>query len=215
MKPRAKFPIKRQSLSEMLAESLRDRILNGELRDGDSLVQETIAEEYEVSRMPVREALRQLEVEGLVALRTHKGAIVISMKREKIIELLDLRNLLECDILSHALPNLKERDVSAAGEVLRELENTYHDNNTSKWQNLHWQFHRCLYLPATRPETLSTIELINAKTDRFVRAPLAMAGGIRAAEMEHRELLRLCAARDSSAIGYLGQHIYNATISLS
>jgi DNA-binding GntR family transcriptional regulator len=53
-------PIARQSLPDAIAVRLRERILNGEFKDGDPIVQEAIAEEYEVSRMPVREALRQL-----------------------------------------------------------------------------------------------------------------------------------------------------------
>jgi len=76
--------IKRQSLPETLAESLRERILSGEFKEGDPLVQEAIAEEYEVSRMPVREALRLLEASGLVAMKTHKGAIVTSIPTEQI-----------------------------------------------------------------------------------------------------------------------------------
>ncbi|WP_352974774.1 GntR family transcriptional regulator [Mesorhizobium sp. M1142] len=89
------------------------------MQDGDSLVQETISKEYEVSRVPVREALRQLQAEGLVSLRTHKGALAISTKRETVIELLDLRILLECDILSHALTRLQETDLFACRGDLR------------------------------------------------------------------------------------------------
>ena len=59
--------IKRQSLPETLAESLRERILNGEFKEGEPLIQESIASEYGVSRMPVREAFRQLEAAGLIA----------------------------------------------------------------------------------------------------------------------------------------------------
>ena len=96
--------IHRQSLPEALAASLQERILNGEFKDGEPLIQEAIAEEYEVSRMPVREALRQLEASGLIVLKTHKGAVVTSIPTEQIGELFDLRALLECDILGRAIP---------------------------------------------------------------------------------------------------------------
>jgi DNA-binding GntR family transcriptional regulator len=75
--------IQRQSLPETLAASLRERILNGEFQEGDALVQDTIAEEYEVSRMPVREALRQLEACGLVALRLHRGRSSLRFRRSR------------------------------------------------------------------------------------------------------------------------------------
>src|SRR5260370_30346894 len=90
--------IRRQSLPETLAESLRERILNGEFREGDALIQDATAQEYDVSRMPVREALRQLEADGLVAIRIHKGAIVTSVPTAQVAEPFELRELLACDL---------------------------------------------------------------------------------------------------------------------
>jgi len=207
-----KFAIERQSLPRVLAEALRGRILNGEFKDGDPIVQEAVAEEYAVSRMPVREALRELEGQGLVLLKTHKGAVVTSMKRERVVELFDLRVLLECDILFHALPNFTPADFSAAQNILVELESAYRNNDIPKWGGLNWQFHKSLYSPGNRPETLAIIEGINIQTDRFIRLQLVLTdGAIATAEKEHRELLRLCAEHDPSAIDFLRQHIINSS----
>ncbi|WP_143748925.1 GntR family transcriptional regulator [Mesorhizobium sophorae] len=212
---KARFPIRRQSLPEMLVEALRERILSGEIRDGDSLLQETIAKEYEVSRVPVREALRQLEAQGLVSLRTHKGAVAISMKRETVIELLDLRILLECDILSHALTRFQESDLFAAEAILDDFEKESQDKRISQHGEMNWQFHKRLYLPSNRSETLAVIEKIHLRTHPLVRVPLVVSGRIHAADKEHRELLRLCGARNSDAIDYLRCHICNAIKLLS
>src|SRR5215469_3212241 len=100
--------IHRQSLPEALAASLQERILNGEFKDGEPLIQETIAEEYEVSRMPVREALRQLEALGLIEMKTHRGAVVTAMHQDRITELFDLLAILEGDIMARALRNFNE-----------------------------------------------------------------------------------------------------------
>lgn len=81
------YRIKRQSIPEALSESLRERILNGEFTAGEALIQDTIAREYDTSRMPVREALRQLEADGLVEMKLHKGAVVTSLSMEQIGEL--------------------------------------------------------------------------------------------------------------------------------
>jgi DNA-binding GntR family transcriptional regulator len=202
--------IKRQSLPETLAESLRERILNGEFKEGDPLIQEAIADEYEVSRMPVREALRQLEALGLVVMKTHKGAVVTPMPQQTVKELFDLRVLLECDILKHALPRFSDTDAKAAETVLAQLEDAYHRRDISAWGGLNWQFHKSLYMPANRPETLTVIEQVNIKTDRFIRLQLLMTGAISDAEQEHRELLHLCKARDKSAVDYLRKHIVKA-----
>lgn len=203
-------PIQRLSLPEAIADALRERILNGEFKDGDPIVQETVAAEYEVSRMPVREALRQLEGQGLVVLKTHKGAIVTSMKREKVGELFDLRALLECDILSRALPNVADADVSTAKSVLAQLEDAYHRKDIAEWGRLNWQFHRCLYNPAGRPETLAIIEGINIQAERFIRVQLLVSGAVSTAEKEHRHLLKLWSNQDPAAIDYLRAHILNS-----
>ncbi|MGY4238289.1 DNA-binding GntR family transcriptional regulator [Bradyrhizobium sp. USDA 4449] len=203
-------PISRQSLPDAIAAALRERILSGEFRDGDPIVQEAIAEEYEVSRMPVREALRQLEGQGLVALKTHKGAIVTSMKKEKVSELFDLRALLECDILARALPHFGASDAAVAQGFIDQLESAYHRRDTAEWGKLNWLFHKSLYLPANRPETLTIIEGINIQAERFIRVQLVMTGAIATAEREHRELLGLCTERNPVAVDYLRKHILEA-----
>jgi DNA-binding GntR family transcriptional regulator len=200
--------ITRQSLPEALAESLRERILNGEFKDGDPLVQEAIAEEYEVSRMPVREALRQLEAQGLVVLRTHKGAVVTTIPTEQISELFDLRAMLECEILGRAIPQMTDEQLDASEAILVQLEDAYHRPDVAAWGRLNWDFHRSLYSPANRVQTLSIIEGINIQTDRYIRLLLLLTGSVANAEHEHRELLRLCKSRDAAqAIPYLRKHI--------
>ena len=205
--------IKRQSLPETLAQSLQERILNGEFKDGDPLVQETLAEEYDVSRMPVREALRQLEASGLVAMQTHRGAVVTAVPIEEIGELFDLRATLECEVLGHAVPRLAAEHVAGARTVLAQLEEAYRQGDVSRWGGLNWQFHRSLYVAAGRTQTLAIIQGINLKTDRYIRLQLQLtgAGAVADAETEHRELLRLSEAGDAkAAVAYLRKHISKA-----
>lgn len=202
--------IKRLSLPDTLAQSLRERILNGEFAEGDPLVQEALADEYEVSRMPIREALRQLEAMGLVKLKTHKGAVVTTLPTEQISELFDLRALLECSILESSLPQMNEGYADRSRALLGELETAYHDNDVAAWGSLNWQFHRSLYVPAQREQTLALIEGVNVQTDRYIRLQLSLTHAVADAENEHRELLRLCEARDLAAIPFLKGHILNA-----
>jgi DNA-binding GntR family transcriptional regulator len=202
--------VKRQSLPETLAEALHERILNGEFKEGDQLIQVAIADEYEVSQMPVREALRQLEALGLVVMKTHKGAVVTAMPQQAVKELSELRVLLECDILKHAIPRFTETDAKAAEMILSRLEYAYHRRDISTWGGLNWQFHKSLYTPANRPETLTVIEQVNIKIARFIRLQLLMTDAISDAEQEHRDLLRLCKARDKSAVECLRNHIVKA-----
>ena len=86
-----KRAILRKSLPDMISDDIRERILNGELSEGDAIRQVALAEEYNVSRMPVREALKRLDAEGLVQLTNNKGATVITHSLDEIGEIFDLR----------------------------------------------------------------------------------------------------------------------------
>jgi len=200
--------IQRQSIPENLRDSLRERILNGELKEGEALIQDAIAEEYDVSRMPVREALRQLEAMGLVAMQTHRGAVVTTIPTEQVEELFELRALLECDILGKAIPRMTDQDIGDAREILRRLQASYAQQDMASWGQLNWDFHRSLYLPSRRMQTLAVLQGINFQTERYVRVHLVVTHGVETAEREHDELLRLCALRETDrAVAFLRDHI--------
>jgi DNA-binding GntR family transcriptional regulator len=216
---RAKSPldrgIKRLSIPEVVAESLQQRILSGEFKEGDALIQEALANEYQVSRMPIREALRQLEATGLVVMQMHKGAVVTSVPLEQISELFELRALLECDILARAVPRMKEADLTSARIVLDQLERAYVEGEVGAWGELNWQFHRSLYVAADRVQTMALVQTVNIQTDRYIRLQLLLTNAIEGAEADHRELLRLCAARDvDAAVAFLWEHIREAGANL-
>lgn len=207
----AGYRIARQSLPETLAASLRERILNGEFQEGDALIQDAIAMEYDVSRMPVREALRQLEAAGLVAIKVHRGAVVTSLSIEQIEELFELRSLLEGDIVERSIPRLTADQLIQSKAILAELERAYRKRDIANWGQLNWEFHRSLYVAADRTQTLDVIESINVRTDRYIRLQLLLTNELGNAESEHRELLRLCVARDADhAVPYLRAHILSA-----
>src|SRR5215472_14305004 len=88
-------PIPRQSLGAAVVERLREKLLSGELREGEQLRQDAIATEFQISRIPVREALTHLAAEGLVTLVANRGAIVSALSPEEIMELFETRAVLE------------------------------------------------------------------------------------------------------------------------
>lgn len=203
--------IARQGLHEALAHSLRERILNGEFKEGEQLIQEAIATEYDVSRMPVREAFRQLEAAGLIANRLHKGAVVTSLPLEQIGELFDLRALLECEILGYAIPLATEDTRAASQAILGQLERAYRERDVGSWGALNWEFHKSLYLPAQRVQTLAVIQGVNIQTDRYIRLQMVLTDAVSQAEEEHRELFRLyCERQVEPTIRSMRAHILNA-----
>jgi DNA-binding GntR family transcriptional regulator len=203
--------LSRQSIPESLRDSLRERILSGEFEEGEALVQDAIAEEYGVSRMPVREALRQLEAMGLIAMRTHRGAVVTTIPTEEVEELFELRATLESDILARAIARMTDEDIEAARAILADLEASYDQGDMANWGGLNWAFHQRLYLPSRRVRTLAILDAINLQIERYIRVHLVMTGGLEAAQQEHRELLRLCALREGDrAAAFLKEHVLSA-----
>src|SRR5512138_1964205 len=105
-RPQPMAPIQRQTVASMTVAALRERILRGDYPEGDPLRQDALADELGVSRIPVREALRQLEAEGLVTFSPHRGAVVSTLSLEEIQELFELRADIESDLLGRAIPRM-------------------------------------------------------------------------------------------------------------
>src|SRR6266496_4452852 len=114
--------IPRQSLTSAVADKLRDQIIRGEIPEGAQLRQDAIATQFQVSRIPVREALRQLDAEGLIAIVPNRGAIVPALSPNDVEELFSIRALLEPEILKHSIPRLTDSDLAEADVVLRRYE---------------------------------------------------------------------------------------------
>ena len=115
--------IPRQSLTSAVAEKLRDQIIRGEIAEGAQLRQDVIARQYQVSRIPVREALRQLDAEGLITIVPNRGAIVPALSPHDIEELFAIRALLEPEVLKLSIPRLTPADLGEAEAVLNKYMN--------------------------------------------------------------------------------------------
>jgi len=191
--------------------ALRQRILAGEWPDGSQLRQEALSRELGVSRVPVREALRQLEVEGLVTIINNKGAVISELSLSEIVELLRVRVLLECDVLLEAIPRQTSADIDEAEALLARFEIALKDKDISAWGILNAQFHLALYRAANRPQTLALIEQLHNRTDRYTRMQILLADFSDRAHHEHSQLLEMCRRKDAvSAAAFLRQHILNA-----
>src|SRR5437867_7978092 len=126
--------IPRQSLTSAVADKLRDQIIRGEIQEGAQLRQDAIATQFQVSRIPVREALRQLDAEGLIAIVPNRGAIVPALSPDDIEELFSIRALLEPEVLKHSIPRLTDSDFAEADVVLRRYEDELqHEDHLFSW----------------------------------------------------------------------------------
>lgn len=195
--------------TQLVVETLREKILSGEIKAGQPLRQAALADELNVSRIPVREALLQLEGEGLVAFEPHKGATATELNADQVDELFELRAMLEADLLASSLPNLTDEKLEEATQLLKRLDKALgKENAANTWSELNSDYHNCLYSGANRPQTQDIVDTLNKNADRYIRMHLLWAGGISKAESEHNEILAHCKARNTEqAVALLKQHI--------
>ncbi|MBS7695972.1 MULTISPECIES: GntR family transcriptional regulator [unclassified Chelatococcus] len=205
-----------RTMAQGATEELRRRILDGELRSGEQLRQAALAEELGISRIPLREALVQLEAEGLVRINAHRGAVVSELTSEEIDELFDLRAAIEPMLLKRSAPKLSREDFARIRALLDEYDRELDDANVRRWGELNAEFHRLLYQHADRPRSMSLVVNLLQECDRHTRVQLSMTGARSRAEEEHREILRLCEERQfTAAARLLTSHILHVSASLN
>jgi len=218
-KPAATRPaqksLRHRTIAAAVAEDLRRRILDGDLKAGIPLRQDALAGEFGVSRIPVREALMQLEAEGLVKIHPHRGAIVSELSTEEVQELFALRALLEPRLLKASAPHLTAADYAELNGILQEYSAELRANHIRRWGELNTTFHTLLYRHAGQPRTLAIAAGLLQECDRHTRLQLSLTDGMKRAETEHAELLRLCeAGRIAAACALLKSHIEDVGRSL-
>lgn len=198
--------------TQVVVEEIRKRILSGSIKAGEPLRQAALAEELNVSRIPVREALLQLEAEGLVEFEAHKGATATRLSPDQVTELFELRALLECDLLRRAIPNMTEDVLAAAEKVRQKMNRAFVEKNSmNSWSELNTEFHLNLYRPSGRFKTLELVHNLMINSDRYIRFHLLLAGGVNKADPEHHALLKMCREHNiDGACSILRQHILEA-----
>lgn len=197
-----------RTLSAAIVEQLRSNILDGSYAAGEQLRQDALAASFQVSRIPVREALFQLEAEGLVLIEPHKGAVVSAFSLEEIDDVFDLRVLLEPRLLAQSAPLLSAADIADVSALDAEFSAAINRQDVAQWGQLNARYHLALYRHARQPRTLAIVTALLQTSDRFTRLQMNSAPAFTRAASEHRKLLRLCrAGQVAQACEYLRVHI--------
>jgi DNA-binding GntR family transcriptional regulator len=201
--------------SERIAAYLRDAILAGEIGPGQRIRQEDVAERLGTSRLPVREALRMLEAEGLTEHTANKGARVPALDRHELDVVYQMRERLEPLALTESMPNL------SAGEV-RELEDLADriaaDSDLSEFLVLDRAFHLGSYAGCGTEQLLTSVVRMWNSTQHYRRVFMTLGGPDRRwiVDHEHRLILDAIKRRDSvDAERYLSGHIRRTRIELA
>jgi len=200
---------RRQATHELVASVLREAITSGQLRANEPLPQDEIAAQLSVSHIPVREALRQLESEGLVTYQPNRGATVSSLTPEEIREIYDIRRILETDAVRQAATRLSPTQLAHAAELLERAEASA---DGAEWGALDVEFHRTVYNLGDRPRLEELITGLLRRVDRYWLSHGLMLKHRDSFEREHRALLAVLERRDAGESSrILAEHLAGAS----
>lgn len=201
--------------SQRIAGALREAILAGDLVPGTRLGQDDIAARFGTSRLPVREALRILESEGLAALSPNRGARIPTLELHEVNTFYRMRERLEPLTLTESLPNLSEEHIALMDRVQGEIEA---NTDVIRFLALDRQFHMTSYAGCASSQLLAaTVRLWNS-TQHYRRAFMLVTGADRLSivNAEHRLLLDAIRRRDTEdAERFLTGHIRRTRVELT
>ena len=189
----------------MIVDAVRADIADGRFRPGSALRQEELAERFGVSRIPVREALRQLEAEGVVTVHANRGAFVRSFTPAELREIYDLRIMLECDLLERAIPAMTEEDF----ERIKAVMDGAGVARLGSWRrDLDRRFHQALYQPAERPLQLELVMKLRDSIAHYAPAEDHMRRLTDDWMDDHRKIAAACARLSiAEAVRLLRHHL--------
>jgi DNA-binding GntR family transcriptional regulator len=175
---------------------LRQALDRGRWEAGHPLRQEEIAVELGVSRVPVREALFQLQAEGLLEMIPNKGMYVRSLSEAELRELFHLRRLLEGDVLQQAVPLHTSASINRVETIQAALDKTH---AVADWIAGDREFHEALYAPAQRTESMAIVRRLRFRVDRFYFARMKPGTRAQGWHDEHHALVRALKRHDAKA----------------
>jgi DNA-binding GntR family transcriptional regulator len=199
------FQDRRQPISGVIADALREAIFRGVLKRGEPLRQDAISKQFAVSQVTVREALRLLAEEGVVEIVPRRGAVVASLSPADVEEIVELRVALETMLVARAIPRLIEEDFLAVDKIVRKLDKT---RTMDEQLSLNVDFHTRLYAKAERPRTLASLDKLRLAFEPYLRLLWARSDYKTHSQDDHREILSLCRERKvKAAQDVLARHI--------
>jgi DNA-binding GntR family transcriptional regulator len=200
----------RDTLHLKVCNVIREAIIRGDFKPGERLKQSDLAEKMGVSRMPVREAFRKLESEGLIKLEPHKGAVVKSISIKDIEEIYALRSELEKMAVYQSVDLLTDEDITQLSSLVAAMEKA-DDADTFVQYNI--DFHRLLVKRCNWERLNSFIgTLWNGLPQQ---TPHLLSGQIETSNSEHRKILEAVIKKDKeTAANIVSEHIYRTGESL-
>lgn len=200
-----------QPLREVVCETLREAIITGVLKPGERLMEIQLAEELGVSRTPVREAIRKLELEGFVVMIPRRGTYVADMSIKDINEVFEVRTALDVLAAGLAAERITEDELEQMERLLVQIGEYIEQGDMDKIVEVDSQFHDILYRASRNDRLVGIINNLREQLTRFRSISMSYPGRLKNTLEEHSRMVEALAARNSELAQQLAvEHMENS-----
>ncbi len=202
-------------LRDLVFEALREAILSGELKPGERMMEVQLAEEMGVSRTPVREAIRKLELEGLVVMIPRKGAYVAGLSLKEAADVFEVRASLEGLAAALTAERITDDEIDAMEKILEEISSAVENSDVETVIKKDAEFHNVLFSATRNAQLAQIISNLKEKIDRFRIQSFSNPSRIMSILEEHRKIVDAIKDRDSDRAEQLTkEHIEKVEINV-
>lgn len=186
--------------------TLRSAILDGKLKPEERLVERDIAEQLGISRTPVREAIRKLELERLVIHIPRKGVVVAGFSKVDVLEIMAIRKVLEGLICSIASTKIKVKDLDRLETTLKHIQVEHDKDNQKRVNQLNDRFHEIIYRSAESPRLYEFHNTMREYINKFAHVAYTKPGRTEEALVEHAAIVQALRNRNSQEAEEVAKH---------
>ena len=199
------------SLEEKVFSTLEEEILAGELKKGESLTEIALSKRLGVSRTPIRGALHRLKEDGLVEITPNRGAFVLGIDKDDLVDIYKVRNRLEGLASASAAKSISKEALTKLRESVELSEFYINRGDTEKVKELDTAFHQLIYRASGNRQLELILTELHRKIKTYRKLSLSVSGRIERSISEHREILIAIEKRDAEMADALtSRHIERA-----
>jgi len=206
------FPvIKHNTVASKVYLNIKEAILNGDLHPGKHLSEEDISTQMKVSRAPIREALLQLEADGLVEIQTHRGAFIRALSYTDVLEIYTARDLLEGYAASLAARKATPDQVEALRKAIQNVNQAAKDGNLKETITTDFEFHQLVWKTAGHKLIYQILLRLEAQIRMFIAVQAPLFQSLIDSVIDHQDIIKAIEERDEEgAKAAISQHIDKA-----
>lgn len=199
---------KNKSMREKVYDTLKQMIIDGIIKPGERIIETEYSNKFQISRTPIREAIRMLELEGLVESQTTGGVIVKTITKEEISEIYKIRIALESLIIEEIIKKITNQDIKRLEKVLKNTKKAFEIKDIEKAFSLFTEFNQTLYEIASLPKVTDMINNINLYLKRFRKLSIDNPSRKEEAFEDHVQILEAIKNKElSTAISINRTHL--------